>query len=109
MTIRLYSRRALSVAFCLGAPLCVLVAEEIAGINGGKGITEFVLPFIRSRPFLRKAWWLIEIADSPLLFLVGAFLFGGVMSCVFLWCAPLLFQFRVPTPNDFKETEKYEY
>ncbi len=109
MKIRIYSRRALTVAFCVGATVCAFLAEEIAGSSGGKGITEFVAPFLRARPGVGKAWSLIEFADSPLLFVVSAFVFGGVMTCVFLLCAPLFFQFRVPTPADSEETERYDY
>lgn len=109
LKIRIYSRRALTVAFCVGATVCAFLAEEIAGSSGGKGITEFVAPFLRSRPGVGKAWSLIEFADSPLLFVVSAFVFGGVMTCVFLLCSPLFFQFRVPTPTDSEETERYDY
>ena len=107
--ISIYSRRALTVAFFIGATVCAFVAWEIAGRSGGKGITEFVAPFLRSHPGVGKAWSLIEFADSPLLFVVSAFGFGGVMSCVFLLCSPLFFQFRVPTPTDAAETERYDY
>ena len=99
----------MTVAFFIGATVSSFVAWEIAGNGGGKGITEFVAPFLRSRPKVGTAWSLIEFADSPLLFVVSAFVFGGVMTCVFLLCAPLFFQFRVPTPTDSEETEKYDY